>query len=133
MMSLASSPFLRRVLLADAAAAAAAGLLMTAAAGLLSGPLGLPVALLQAAGLLLLPFAAFIGWLATRSHMSRGAVWTVVVANAIWAVDSVLLLFSGWITPTAAGQAFIIGQALLVGLFAELEYFGLRKSQIVAA
>ena len=50
-----SNSFLRTVLLADAIASGATGLLMIAGAGLLEGLLGLPVALLREAGLVLIP------------------------------------------------------------------------------
>lgn len=128
-----SSSFLRRVLLADAAAGAATGLLMLFGAGLLEQLLGLPRALLQVAGLSLLPFAALIGYLATREQLSRKGVWAVIICNAIWVVDSVLLLLSGWVEPTRLGQAFVIAQALVVAIFAELEYFGLRRGRVLAA
>lgn len=128
-----SSSFLRRVLLADAAAGAATGSLMLFGAGLLEQLLGLPRALLQVAGLSLLPFAALIGYLATREQLSRKGVWAVIICNAIWVVDSVLLLLSGWAQPTRLGQAFVIAQALVVAIFAELEYFGLRRGRVLAA
>jgi hypothetical protein len=128
-----SSSFLRRVLLADAAAGAATGLLMMFGVGLLEQPLGLPRALLQYAGLGLLPFAALITYLATRDNLSRIGVWAVIIGNAIWAADSILLLLSGWVEPTRLGHAFIIAQALVVAVFAELEYFGLRRVRVVVA
>ena len=52
--------FLRRVLVADAATCVATGILLLAGNVLLEQWLGLPAALLAAAGLGLLPCAAFI-------------------------------------------------------------------------
>jgi hypothetical protein len=127
------SSFLRRVLLADAIASAATGLLMLLGAGFLEPLLGLPGALLKTAGLLLLPFAALVAFAATRDQVSRPLVWLVIASNAIWTVDSILLLLSGWVAPTMLGTAFVIAQAVVVGLFAELEYFGLRKTRAAAA
>ena len=40
-----------------------------------------------------------------------------------------LLLIGGWVAPTVLGYVFVIGQALVVALFAELEFFGLKRSQ----
>lgn len=132
--SIFQSPFyLRRVLLADAATSGATGLLMALGAGVLEPWLGVPAMLLDYAGLSLLPFAALVAYLATRENMPRSAVWVVVACNALWAVDSIVLLLSGWIDPTGLGRAFVIAQAVVVALFAELEYFGLRKSTLVIA
>jgi len=123
-----TSTFLRRVLFADAATCLAAGLLMMLGAGLFTQLLGLPVELLFYAGISLLPFTAFLVYLATRENLSPTVVWTVIVLNALWTADSFLLLISGWVVPTELGYIFVIAQALGVALFAVLEYFGLRKS-----
>lgn len=134
MTKLISSPnFLRNVLLADAATSAACGLLMGAGAGTLEPLLGLPAALLRPAGIALLPFAAIVAVIATRVHVVRPAVWAVIVLNAAWAVESVLLLVSGWVAPTSFGDAFVVAQAAVVAAFAELEFFGVRRAAPVAA
>lgn len=133
MLNFQNPSFLRRVLLADAAASGATGLLMAFGASFLEPLLGLPVALLREAGIILLPFAALLIYIATREHLSRRWVWAVVVMNVIWVMDSILLLLSGWVSPTLLGQAFVIGQALVVAVFAELEYFGVRKSAAALA
>src|SRR4029453_16789910 len=82
------SSFLRRSLILDAVASGATGALMLAGAGLLEGWLGLPAALLRAAGLVLVPYVAFVGYLATRETLTPAAVWTVVAANGLWAAAS---------------------------------------------
>lgn len=121
--------FLRRVLLADAAASLATGLLMLLGAAMLGPLLDLPEALLRTAGAVLLPFAAFVAWLGSRPSPSRAAVWLVIACNAVWVVESILLLWLEWVTPNTLGSAFVIGQAAAVGVLAELEYFGLRKAR----
>ncbi len=60
MSTMEPSPLLRRALLADAGTCAATGMLLVIAAAPLSGLLGLPVGLLQGAGLFLLPFAVLV-------------------------------------------------------------------------
>ena len=127
------SPFLRRALLADALISGATGLLMLIGANVLASLLGLPEALLRYAGLVLLPYGALVAYVATREQLRRWAVWTVIVANAIWAVDSIILLLSGWLTPNALGYAFIIFQALVVAAFAEIQYIGMRRSMTTVA
>ena len=122
------APFLRQALLADAVTTAACALLMLLAAGPLAGLLGLPAGLLRAAGAVLIPFAGFVGLLALRARFSPAVVWAVVLANAVWAADSLLLLVSGWVEPTPAGTAFVIAQAVVVALYAELQFIGLKRS-----
>jgi hypothetical protein len=126
------SSVLRGLLAADAATSAGAGLLMLLGGDILAAPLGLPAALLHYAGLALLPFAALVGWLATRGRAARGAVWTVVAVNLAWVVDSVLLLLSGWVEPTMLGYGFVILQALAVAVFAELQIIALKRSKTTA-
>lgn len=122
------SPFLRRVLAADAIMSGACGLLLLLASGVLGAPLGLPEPLLRWVGVILLPFAAFVGYLAASGRAPRAAVWTIVIVNAAWVVDSVLLLLSGWIAPTTLGVAFILVQAAAVAILADLQVLGLRRS-----
>jgi hypothetical protein len=133
MMTVQSSPFLRRVLLADAFTCIATGLLMLLGAHSLESVLGLPAPFLQKTGLVLLPIAAFIGYVGTRASISRRLVWVVIAGNALWVLDSIALLMSGWVMPTALGQAFIVVQAVAVAVLAELEYIGLRRTVMVAA
>jgi len=122
-----SATFLRRALMLDAVASGATGLLLIAGAGLLEGLLGLPTALLRGAGLVLVPYVAFVLWAGTRETIARPAVWTIIAANVLWAVASGLLLVSGLVAPTLLGTAFVIGQAVVVALLGELQYVGLRR------
>ncbi|AUX43422.1 membrane protein [Sorangium cellulosum] len=129
-MSFINSPrFLRRALLADAVVSGATGLLMLAGAAPLAGLVGLPEALLRGAGASLLPFAALVAWLGTRARPGRTAVLAVVAVNALWVIDSVLLLALGWFDPTALGVTFVAAQALIVAAFAEAQVIGLRRAQ----
>ena len=127
------SPFLRNVLLLDALVSGATGLVLVLGAGLAEPLLGLPAALARGAGFVLLPFAAIVGWLATRPSLPRGAVWSVIVVNALWAIDSVVLLLTGWVAPTGLGIAFVLFQAIVVAGFAELQWLGLRRSSAAVA
>jgi len=120
--------FLRFALIADAAASGALGLGLAALAGPLAGLLGLPEALPRHAGIFLIVWAAGVLWLGTRARPPRAAVWTVIAVNAVWALDSILLLLVGWIAPTALGMAFILVQAAAVAVFAEIQYVGLRRA-----
>ena len=92
MTTIANTPFLRNALLLDAAASGATALLLIAGAGLLEGWLGLPVALMREAGLILVPFVAFLAWVGTRASVGRGAVAGIIAVNVLWVVASVCLL-----------------------------------------
>jgi hypothetical protein len=127
------SPLLRLALLIDAVATAATGLLMFAGGSTVAPLTGLPPALLYYAGLLLLPYAAAVGYLASRVSAPRVCVWAVIAGNAAWTLDSLLLLVTGWVAPTPLGYAFVIGQALAVAAFAELQYVGLRRTATQSA
>lgn len=127
------SPFLRRAMLADAAFSGTSGLILALAAGWLGDLLGLPVPLLRYVGLALLPYAALLAFLATRETLPRGDVWAIIVGNAVWTAASILLLFTGWIEPTTLGVVFVIAQAAVVAVFAELQWFGLKRAALAAA
>ena len=133
MTSIRASSLLRRVLAVDAVTSGAMGLAMIAFAGLIANLLQLPVDLVREAGIILLPFAAFVGFIASRREPARLAVWIIVALNAVWVVDSIVLLFTGWVAPNALGYVFVIAQAAVVLVFADLEYRGLKRSNPVAA
>lgn len=128
-----ASLFLRRVLMLDAIASGATGLLLLLGAGLLTPWLGLDVTLMQVAGAILLPYAAAVAYLGTRPEIARKAVWAVVAINALWVVDSIILLIGGWAEPTLLGILFVAAQAGVVGLFAELQVIGLKRATRAAA
>ncbi|HYI14368.1 MAG TPA: hypothetical protein VEX37_03180, partial [Thermomicrobiales bacterium] len=99
---------------------------------LAAGPLGdlldLPVALLRVAGVFLLPYTAFVAYVATRAEIPRRGAWAIVGLNLLWAVASLLLLVTGWVDPSGLGIAFVVAQALIVAGFADVQYLGLRRS-----
>jgi len=125
--------FLRRVLLADAAVSAIVGVLMAAASDPLQALLGLPASLLVGAGLALLPYAAYLAWIATRAAVPRAAVWVPIVLNVLWAIDCLVVAFGGGYAPSVLGQAFAVVQVVTVLVFAELEFMGLRRAPLITA
>ena len=132
MGSIQASTFLRRILWVDALSSGAMGLAMLLASDALAAVLQLPVQLLSGAGIVLLPFAAYVAFLASRTHLSPLAVWSVIGLNVLWVIESVLLLMSNWVAPNALGAAFVVAQAVAVASFAQLEYLGLRRSPAAA-
>jgi hypothetical protein len=122
------STFLRRAIQADAIVTGAVALLQTFGAGVLAPMLSLPQALVLETGLFLIAYTALVGWLGTRQSMPKALVAIVIAGNAAWALGSIALMFSGAVTPNLLGYAFIAVHAISTGVFAELQYIGLRKS-----
>ncbi|CAN7339247.1 hypothetical protein LJR220_002997 [Bradyrhizobium sp. LjRoot220] len=122
------SSFLRRALLADAVFSGVAAVGLTLGAGLLAPLLNLPEALLRESGLFLIAYTALVGWLGTRQSVLKALVLLVIVGNAAWTLGSIALLFSGAVSPNLLGVIFVAAQAIATGVFAELQYIGLRKS-----
>jgi hypothetical protein len=122
------SLFLRRAILADAIFSGISAVVLTFGAGMLAPLLNLPEALLRETGLFLIAYAGLVGWLGTRSSMPRVLVGIVIAGNAAWTLGSIALLFSGAVTPYLLGEAFVAIQAVATGVFAELQYIGLRRS-----
>ena len=122
------SLFLRRALAADAIFSGVGAVIFTLGAGELAPLFDLPEALLLETGLFLIVYAAFVGWLGTRQSFPRILAGIVVVGNAVWTLASIALLFSGAVTPNLLGEALVASQAIVVGLLAELQFIGLRRS-----
>jgi hypothetical protein len=60
--------------------------------------------------------------------MPMPLLWIVIAGNAAWTAASIALLFSGSVAPNLLGEAAVAMQAIAVGVFAELQYLGLRRS-----
>jgi hypothetical protein len=122
------SLFLRRALLADAIFSGMGAVGFTLGAGVFASLLNLPEALLRETGLFLIAYALFVGWLGTRASMPKALVLIVVAGNAAWTLASIWLLFSGMVSPNLLGEIVVVAQAIATGVFAELQYIGLRRS-----
>ena len=127
------SLLLRRALQADAIFSGTAAVVLTLGAGALAPYLNLPDALLRETGLFLILYAALVGWLGTRQAMPKALVALVIAGNALWTLLSIALLFSGLVTPNLLGEVFVLAQAIATGVFAELQYVGLRRSGTTVA
>ena len=124
--------FLRRALALDSASCAMIGLGLCVGGVPLADMFGLGERLLLGAGLLLLPLAAFIGWLASRPSPPAPLVWLVVAGNIAWSAESFLLISTEGARITALGTAFVAVQALAVLGITALEYAGLRRMRAAA-
>ena len=120
---------LRFALKLDAVASGALGLLAAAAAPMLEGLLGVPTALLLPLGLALVAYAAAVWFTGSRPRVSRTAAWAIVGLNVLWTIDSLALALAGWLPLTGLGVAVMLGQAVAVGVFADLQFLGLRRAR----
>jgi hypothetical protein len=122
------SAFLRRAIQADAIFSGVSAVLLTFGAGDIAPLLNLPEALLRESGLFLIAYTALVGWLGTRQTMPKALVAIVIAGNAAWTLASIALLFSDAVMPNLLGEAAVAMQAIVVGVLAELQYIGLRRS-----
>lgn len=126
-MRVTISPFLRMVLLLDAAASGVMALLLIAGATLLAPLLALPQALLVWAGVLLVPWTIMLVMLSRKDALPRLVLYDVVAVNALWVAASLGILVAGLVSPNLLGAAFIVVQAVAVAGFAVLQLAGLRR------
>ena len=120
---------LRLALLADAGASGATAALLVSGASLLEPLLGLPAVLMREAGMLLVPYVILVLFVASGPTASVAAVTAIIGINAAWTAASVLLLVSGWVSPSVPGVAFVLAQGLAVGTFAVIQYACLRQAR----
>jgi hypothetical protein len=123
-----ASQFLRRALKADAIFSGISAVGLALGAAVFASLLDLPETLLRESGLFLIAYAIFVGWLGMRPSMPKALVMIVVAGNAAWTLASIALLFSGAVSPNLLGEIVVVVQAIATGVFAELQYIGLRKS-----
>ena len=121
---------IRRALLADALLSGAAGIVMIVGGAALAPLLNLPAALLIGAGVFFIPWTLALLWIARANPLSRSGAQTVIAVNVAWVLASIALLFA--LTPSPFGVAFVIAQAIAVGVLAELQYIGLKRAPAAA-
>lgn len=78
-------------------------------------------------GLLLAAIAIY--FIATRRPINSTAVWSIVFLEAVWIVDSIILLFWANDVLTLVGKELIATSAIAVWIFMLLETRGLNTLQ----
>lgn len=124
---LSSPTVLRRVLAFDAISGAGTGVLHLLLASVLATWLGLPQALLQASGVAIFAFVLLAAWLARQATVPRGPLMVIVLLNVAWAIACAWLALGGAVQPTPLGVAYLLVQAVVVLVLAELEWMGWRQ------
>ena len=126
-LSLRTPSLLRKALWLDASSSAGMAVLLLLIAPTLAPLLGLDAALLRGVGVSFVPFVALVAWTASRDRIPRAAAGWVIGLNAVWAAGCLAIVLMGWLQPTTLGSAFIVAQALFVGVMAELQFIGLKR------
>nr|WP_295374535.1 hypothetical protein [uncultured Sphingosinicella sp.] len=126
------SPFLKRVLLLDAASCLGMGLLLTLGGDPLAALFGIDAKIVGGAGLALFPVGLFMLWLGTRNAAPAAFVYLVIAGNALWTLESFVVAANAQ-DITGLGTGFVTVQALAVAGLAALEWVGLRRSRAAAA
>ncbi|MGC7098636.1 hypothetical protein ACPZ19_28530 [Amycolatopsis lurida] len=120
---------LRNVLRMDALASGALGLVLAALCAVLAEPLGIPVPVSLIAGVGLVGWAAFVGWVS--SGLRPGMVREVISINVLYVLGSAAYAFLGGLT--GLGTAFVLVQAVAVLGLSAFQLAGLSSIRAVPA
>ena len=79
-------------------------------------------------GIVVVLFGLLVFWITTRADIASKAVWIIFVADVLWVLGSIILLAApGIVVLTRAGKWLIGILAVIVGMFAILEFISVRK------
>ncbi|MEI5132359.1 hypothetical protein RB199_09485 [Streptomyces libani] len=115
---------LRTVLRIDSWGTAAFGVVLLAGGSALSGPLGLPTTWSVPFGIAMLGGAAALALIAGYPRIPARLTQTVIAANTLSCLALLLLPFTNALPLTTPGTAFLLIGAVVVAVFAALEYRG---------
>jgi hypothetical protein len=118
---------LRLALRADAIVCITTGAISLVAAQPLGTLLGVSPLALGILGAVVAVYGAFLLYAAAQAQISRRIALITLVLDAIWVIDSMVLLLTGWLPLTSAGMWTIGLVALAVATLGELKFFGLRR------
>ena len=127
------APLLRFALRLDGVASIGVGLVVCLGLSATAHALGAPPALMLGTGLFCVAYGAVAFWLGSRPYLRSAPIRAIAIGNGLWAAGSIWLGFSGWLVPTEVGLALLLAQAAAVGLFALLQFLGLRQSELAPA
>lgn len=119
---------LRQLLILDALICGANGLAYLLAGAPLESLLGVDADVLRPLGIFLLAYAAAVAIVAARTVIPRAATLTIIAANIVWALGSLLVLAFGSLSPTLAGGIWIAAQAVATGGLAGAQNWALRRA-----
>jgi hypothetical protein len=118
-----------RILQINATATAATGLAMLAGRGFLPPLFGLgsPI-LLDLIAIFFLVYAAGLFYFASRPQVERPALLAFAAGDAAWVIGSAIVLLMFWPQLTPLGRVLIVAVAIVVDIFAMLQYRASRTA-----
>lgn len=118
--------FLRQSLRGNAFFSTASGLIFTLASGAIAEFLGgTPAILVAVVGGQLLLFAGALFWLASRPEISTQLVIAVIVADILWVLGTIVIVYVDLFTRDGAALAIVLASVVL--LLAILQSIGVRR------
>jgi len=118
--------FLRQSLRGNALFSTLSGLTFLVASAAIAEFLGgLPSLIVAAVGGQLLLFAGVLVWLASRSEISRHMVIGVIVADILWVVGTIVIVYAEFFTRNGAVLAIVLAGVVL--LLAVLQSIGVHR------
>lgn len=122
------SRLLRLALRSNAVFSALSAIVFTVASGAIASFLGfLPTQQVFLLGVQLAVFAVWLTWLSTRAAVPRWQVWLIIALDVLWVAGSFQLVLASPSGLTVGGKWAIALVADVVGLFAILQFVGLRQ------
>ena len=120
---------IRRILYANAIFSGLSGLIFTFASKPIATFLGIAPSsgIILALGIGLMVFANVIYIFAKREEIPKRYVLFIIIADSLWVLDSILLLVTGWVPFTLESKWAVGIIAVIVDLFAMLQFFERRK------
>jgi len=116
-----------RILQINATATAATGLAMLAGRSILPPLFGLTSPLLlDLIAIFFLVYAAGLFYFAARPQVERSALLAFAAADGAWVVGSAIVLLMFWPQLTPIARILIVGVAIIVDVFAMLQFRAAR-------
>ncbi|NNH72699.1 hypothetical protein HLB23_23020 [Nocardia uniformis] len=113
----------------DGIATLASGVLLAALSGVIDSALGLSTPLLLGVGAFFIVYAVGVLIVATRREIPRRPAAVIIGVNALWTVDSLVVLAAGWLDPTALGTAAILAIAAFTAVVSAVQTYTLRADR----
>ncbi len=128
LQSKTSNTSIRPILYANAVFSGLSGLIFTLTSKTLVSFLGIDSScIILALGLDLMLFSALLFYYGSRPTISRKFVLFAIIADSLWVLGSILLLITNWVPFTVQGKWLIGIIAIIVDIFAALQFFKWQK------